>query len=281
MLVETHVHTHYSRRDSVPAEGLSSPAEMIDAAIRLGISAIAITDHDVILRHKTAWKAAAKKDIIVIPGEEVSSSDGHIVALGISEHIKPGKSAEETVDIIREQAGVAIAPHPFDIGRHGIKTKARLCDAVEVFNALNLDRLANHRSYKWVTERNLTPVAGSDAHWTEMLGLGTLVFSKRLGTVDEILKAIRKGRHSYRTNYAPLSVTMNWAIKRVQLSHDHVLRYILENYSGPKKHIYKWLLSATKYSPGKIDYLFKALSFVGVGSSVVYSATRGKRIMNM
>ena len=171
MLVETHIHTTYSKRLKVLYEGLSSPAEMIQAAVKNGTGALAITDHDSFAGVSVAKKAAKGTGVLIIPGQEVSSSDGHIIALGIDEEIKKGMTAEETIDEIRSQGGICIAPHPFDIGRFGIKTKAQLCDAVEVFNSMNLDRIANVRSFNWVRKNNLVPAAGSDAHDTLINGL--------------------------------------------------------------------------------------------------------------
>jgi predicted metal-dependent phosphoesterase TrpH len=44
---------------------------------------------------------------------EVSSRDGHIVALNVSELIPKSLSAVETVERIHKAGGVAIACHPY------------------------------------------------------------------------------------------------------------------------------------------------------------------------
>jgi hypothetical protein len=55
----------------------------------------------------------------IILGSEVSTADGHLLALGIDKDVKKGMKAEETVEIIKDQGGVAIAAHPFRL-RSGI-----------------------------------------------------------------------------------------------------------------------------------------------------------------
>ncbi|MBI2584030.1 MAG: PHP domain-containing protein [Candidatus Aenigmarchaeota archaeon] len=281
MLVETHVHTRYSKGERVLFDAIDSPSSMVEAAIRNGIDVLSISDHDTTRGVAEAKKAAAGKDIMIVQGEEISSSDGHVLAFGISERIAEGKSAEETIDAIREQAGLAIAPHPFDIYKKGVKSKAQLCDAVEVFNPLNIDRLSNRRSRKWVKDKKLVAVAGSDAHCKEMLGFGSLILPERYDSIDSVIKAIKNGKSTHRTQYNPLSTTLRWNVQRMQLSYDQVLDHIMKNYTGPKKHLSKWLLKSTKHSPGKIDYFYKLLAYIGISSSVIYSATKGRRIMEM
>ena len=65
------------------------------------------------------------KDILVIPAAEVTSSKGHIVALGIREDVGRGMSPEETVEAIRDLGGIAVAAHPF------VKYRDGLCDHAE------------------------------------------------------------------------------------------------------------------------------------------------------
>ena len=105
---DLHMHTQYS-------DGQDSPAEVLEWAERVGLDVIAITDHDCIDGAEVAADLAARDgtrpDVIV--GEEVSSLDGHILALFISRVVPPGMSAEDTVAAIHKQGGLTIAAHPF------------------------------------------------------------------------------------------------------------------------------------------------------------------------
>ena len=64
--LELHAHTHFS-------DGLLSPAELVERAIERGITALAITDHDVVEGVAPAQAAAAGR-LEIVPGIEVSSS---------------------------------------------------------------------------------------------------------------------------------------------------------------------------------------------------------------
>jgi predicted metal-dependent phosphoesterase TrpH len=77
------LHTH-----STASDGTYSPAEVIDAAERLGLSAVALTDHDTVVGLATATeRATAHAALTFIPGIEISARwpDGtlHILGLGI------------------------------------------------------------------------------------------------------------------------------------------------------------------------------------------------------
>ncbi len=63
---DLHIHTNYS-------DGTMTPEEVVDEAIRLGVSTIAITDHDTIDGAVVACHYGQGKNIHVIPGIEFSS----------------------------------------------------------------------------------------------------------------------------------------------------------------------------------------------------------------
>lgn len=272
MLAEIHTHTIYSKQKNVPVEGLNTPEEMVRHAKRIGLGAIAITDHDEIKGAFEARKFAKKYGMVVITGEEVTTRSGHMLALGINEWIKPGMSVEETIDIAHSQGGIAIGDHPFDIHNDGIKHKAALTDAIEVFNAINMERISNIKSKRFAEKLGKPQVAGSDAHCIEMLGHG--VNEIDASDEDGILKAIKKGDVSIRAKYIPVSVLMHWSIRRLQLSYPYVMAHINKNYSMPKRILSKNMLSLVHRSPGKMDYFFKGMAYFGLGSAVVYSAVR-------
>jgi predicted metal-dependent phosphoesterase TrpH len=74
---------------------------------RIGIDCLAITDHNGI---EGALEAQALGDVRVIIGEEISSSDGHLLGLFLRERIPFGLSGEETCAAIHAQEGLARAP---------------------------------------------------------------------------------------------------------------------------------------------------------------------------
>jgi predicted metal-dependent phosphoesterase TrpH len=97
---------------------------------------IATTDHDSIAGAKEAARLARQFGIDVIIGEEVSTADGHLLALFIDAFLPPRRPAAETIAAIHTQGGLAIAPHPFDrsvpsLGRTGLQHDDWNFDAIE------------------------------------------------------------------------------------------------------------------------------------------------------
>lgn len=78
--VDLHAHTTAS-------DGAVSPAELVEAALRADLRAIAITDHDTIAGNDEAFATGASLGIRVIRGCELSAYDGdfeiHLLALHI------------------------------------------------------------------------------------------------------------------------------------------------------------------------------------------------------
>lgn len=274
MLIEIHTHSTYSHGSKVYYDGVNSPEEILKEAKKKSLRAIAITDHDAIEGCLEALKLQKKYNILVLPGLEVSTRQGHVLALGVEELIPKGLSIWETIDRIHQQGGLAVATHPFDIRREGCKDLARYCDAVEVFNSMNLDRISNKWAENLAREYNLPVTAGSDAHYKKMLGSGAVEISSDIDSVDGILKAIRNRKLKLRKDYASISDITQLSVRRLRLSYQPTLDYIGENYRQPKRFVARKLLSLVKRSPGKIDYLFKALAVIAYGGITAYGLFR-------
>ena len=87
--IDLHVHTNAS-------DGTCTPSEVVEKALQIGLSAIAITDHDTVSGIKEAkqyLKSINKEsDLTIIPGVEISADyhgrDIHILGLYINESDK-------------------------------------------------------------------------------------------------------------------------------------------------------------------------------------------------
>ncbi len=278
MLVELHCHSHYSERVKVKVEGINSPAEIMKHAKQLGVGAVAITDHDVFKAHSAAQTAAKKYGVFHIPSEEIDTNEGHVLAVGINEWIKPHADVRETIDQIHSQGAIAIAAHPFDINDDGIKENARFCDAMEIFNCLNLDRIANIKGRKFAQKNAIPGVAGSDAHMLDMMGCGLNQIDA--DGVDGIISAVRKGKVKVATSkYIPISVIHEWSVLRLKASYDEIVDYIENNYSWPKKAVSKKLLSLVNRDSNSVEHLFRLITYISLATAVSYSAIRSNNIL--
>jgi predicted metal-dependent phosphoesterase TrpH len=183
---DLHVHSTYS------SDSIITPKEVVLYAKKRGLNAVAVTDHNQV---EGARKIARETDFLIIPGTEISSLDGHIVGLNVQEVIPKGLNADETVDRIHQQGGVAIACHPFVffkgcVGKHVTKK----FDAVETKNASSFPYKSASRKADALADRlGLPKVAGTDAHIGQAIGWAyTMVEAEP--DAEAILKAIVAGR---------------------------------------------------------------------------------------
>ncbi len=182
--LDLHVHTAGSPDAHTKIENLP---EIMRAR---GLDGLAITEHN-------KFDPPNLPDVLIVPGVEISSRDGHILALGVKENIPSRLSADETITRIHDQGGVAIIAHPHDPVSSRVKIadlKVRP-DAVETVNS---DALSFHIS-NWLARRDarkfeLPQVGGSDSHIPESIGDAYTVVDSNSRDVRGVLEAIKAGR---------------------------------------------------------------------------------------
>jgi len=214
---DLHVHTNHSK------DGESSIEEILRQAESAGLDAIAITDHDSVEGAKKAL--AIPSSVLIIPGIEVSTQQGHLLVLGVTEVISAGLDVVATVNIARTMGALTILPHPYHVWRHGVarrkKAGMNAVDAVEVFNSRYIVGSANQKAARIAKRLSKPCVGGSDAHNAKFVGFGrTYIDAEK--NVPAILEAIRAGRVSYGGRKTPLrtytrqSINNTWRkIKRI------------------------------------------------------------------
>ena len=183
--IDLHVHTFYSADSSI------TPQQLVFYAKKAGLDGVAVTDHN---RLSGAPTTAQETDFFIIPGMEIESSQGHVVALNLQEPVQKGLSVDETVDRIHEANGIAVACHPFGLWKGGLgKHVTAKFDAVEVINASSLPfRHSARRSESLALSIGKPRVAGSDAHYGPEIGCAYTQIEAELD-VDDVIKAISNG----------------------------------------------------------------------------------------
>lgn len=186
MRFDLHVHSNYS-------DGHDDVKTILKAARKRGLNGIAVTDHDSLGGSRAARRIIKDLnfEMIVIPGVEVTTSRGHLLALGINELPERGLTPEETTEAVHDLGGITIVPHPYHPFRHAIG-RIPDCDAVEVYNSKHLFGIANARARLGAKRRRLPMVAGSDSHFAVTVGLGVtrIEADDAMGAVE----AIRQGK---------------------------------------------------------------------------------------
>ena len=205
---DLHVHTNFSR------DGESSVEDILKRAEAVGLDAIAITNHDTVEGAKKAL--TCKTDVLVIPGVEITTKQGHLLVLGVTEMIPTGLDVAETIAIARKLGAVLILPHPYHVWRHGVARKRRggmlIVDAVEVFNSRYIVGSANRKATRIARRLGKPCVGGSDAHNARYVGYGR-TFVDAEPTVPAILQAIREGKVSSGGKRTPLRTYTRQSLK--------------------------------------------------------------------
>ena len=195
------MHSNYSR------DSLITPKDLVYYAKKRGLNAVAVTDHNQI---EGSLKIAKETDFLVIPGMEVSSADGHIVALNLKELIPRGLSAEETVERIHVAGGIAVAVHPYAWFKGSLKSHVEDAkfDAVETLNANAFPFNRCKRKATEIAQKlNLPCVGGTDAHFGPTIGYGYTAMDCE-PSVDAIVEAIVNGRCQPLGQPIPFALTL-------------------------------------------------------------------------
>lgn len=228
---DVHCHTKYSGVTQHGSlyfpESVSNPDDVVRIAKQLGIDVVCITDHDSILGAQKAHEFAKGVDgIEVVIGEEISTADGEIIGLYLNERVPPGLGAEETIDIVRGQGGLLVAPHPFSyhVPAIGMLINDLDIDGIEVINGGHIDGPANKRAMEHSQSGRWARVAGSDAHSLSQLGCAYTLFPGQ--GAEDFRKAVQHKATDVYGNVFPFQVGVQWSIGIVLESDRLMLRSI-------------------------------------------------------
>jgi len=186
--LDLHVHSEYSE------DAIGSPKEIIKILKKKGINGMAITDHNN-LEGSILAKKIAPKDFTVITGVEISTKQGHLIALDIDKPIKRSQSIEETVEKIIDLGGTPIVPHLYrnmsGIKKENLNKIYKKINAIEVFNACSVPQ-TNLKTSKLAKNMNLGGTGGSDSHEPEYAGNGYTIIDSTDIRKDTIISEINK-----------------------------------------------------------------------------------------
>jgi predicted metal-dependent phosphoesterase TrpH len=210
LAVEFHTHTERSYDGRDPVE------DLLERAATVGLDALAVTDHDDIEASLNAQSLAADYGLVAIPGLEVSSADGHVLALGVEQQVPAGLSFRDTVSQIRDYGGIAVVPHPFQESRHGVlanisKEELATADAIEVYNSRLLTGRSNRQAERFAQKRELPMTAGSDAHISRMVGQAVTHVDADERSADAILDAVLDGATKIEGKRTPWRISFQQA----------------------------------------------------------------------
>lgn len=188
---DLHIHSIYS------PDATTTVRAILKQAADVGLDVIAVTDHDEIRGSLEAQELAPQYGIEAIPGAEISTRDGHLVALFIKTLPPAGMSIIDTLVMIGRQGGIAIAPHPFNNLPGSLSMEAVLGTlanprakgtliGIETHNmgTQNFDKVARKLS----VFLPFAKIASSDAHIYWAIGAGRTEFPGK--TAQDLRRAL-------------------------------------------------------------------------------------------
>ncbi|MXV62667.1 phosphoesterase [Natronorubrum sp. JWXQ-INN-674] len=206
--IDFHVHSDDSYDGHEPIE------LVLEHAADIGLDGVVITDHDEISESLRAAALAPEYGLVGIPGVEVSTRHGHLLAIGVEERPDPGQPFMETVETVRELGGIAIVPHPFQRSRHGVrKRRIKDADAIETYNSMVFTGYRNRRARTFARRRDYPEIGASDAHYLPNVGKAYTEIlvepdaenpTKADIDGDELVEAILEGRTQIRGKRTPI-----------------------------------------------------------------------------
>lgn len=151
-----------------------------------GLDVIAVTDHDDIrgsLAARDSWARGSYR-FEVVTSMEVTTIEGHLLALFIDEPVPCLRGVEETLADIHRLGGLAIIPHPLTWLTRGLGERhirrvmagSEQFDGIELTNGTPAGRNGARKARALNRELGLADAGGSDAHFLEAVGAGYTEF---------------------------------------------------------------------------------------------------------
>jgi len=191
--IDMHVHTWYS-------DSTASVNEVLEVARRKGLDGVAITDHHTLLGAYEAQRIS--RGLIIIPGEEIKTKRGEILALGLTRPVPKYLPINEALRRIHLQGGLAIIPHPTLPFFSKLKAKDLMhlpIDGLEAISAATpLPQHYLKKNLELAKNLGLIITAGSDSHFPETVGDAYTLVNSKTRKLDDILHAIKQGRTAIR-----------------------------------------------------------------------------------
>lgn len=191
---DLHIHTRYG-------DGMATVRDVLDYVERAtDLAVIAITEHDTLRAADEARGLHARGGYRfgLVAGEEVTTLDGHLLALFIDEPVPSFRRMEPTLEAIHRQGGLAIVPHPLSFLTRSANKRVleRIArdphdgvhfDGIEEYNLSPAGRVTSARARRLNRERlHLASVGCSDAHFLASIGCAYTLFE---GTTPAELRA--------------------------------------------------------------------------------------------
>lgn len=203
MLIDLHNHTWPRSHDSV-----LDPKDLAIRAKNAGLDAISFTEHDALWPHDEVQKIAEEVGIIIIPGCEVSTDPGHILAWGMEKYVFGMHRVERLAEHVYERGGALVFAHPYrrqiawkdnpedwDIAVERAANNGAMDHviALEILNGRGKER-ENRFSADLAAASGMNGTAGTDSHAVHDIGkVATWFETDSIETWQDLVRELKTG----------------------------------------------------------------------------------------
>ena len=188
--LDLHVHSRYS------VDSRLSFDQILERISYEGLQGFALTDHNT--TEGLAELERLRSDyprFWFVPGVEISTREGHLLAYGLRQAPPPDQPLAETLERVAALGGISVLAHPFrwvhGAGRR-IAAEAPV-QGIEGRNGKNSE-LANTQAELLAARRSIASTGGSDAHEPRLVGRAFTEFPEEVTSLDGLLEQIRKNQ---------------------------------------------------------------------------------------
>jgi hypothetical protein len=113
LVFSLHMHTTYS-------DGTGSHKDIADAALRAGLDAVIVTDHNVLVKGPEGYYRDGRKRMMLLIGEEIHDQarlpqKSHLLVFNTTRELAAfAQNPQNLIDNIRQDGGLSFIAHPYD-----------------------------------------------------------------------------------------------------------------------------------------------------------------------
>lgn len=214
MLIDLHTHTFPKSQDS-----LLEPEALLRRAKESGLDGVCLTEHDGFWDPDTLADWSRRYSLLVLPGCEVTTEEGHLLVFGLERYIFGMHHASFVKELVDQSRGVMVVTHPYRGRYHGEKSddpdrygaavdKAcqdrvfSMANAVEALNGRGSE--AENQFSQAIQERlGAHGTGASDAHCLDDVGTFATEFESPIHGLADLITELRAGRYSKSILRAP------------------------------------------------------------------------------
>jgi hypothetical protein len=114
IIINLHMHTRYS-------DGHASHQDIADAALRTGLDAVIVTDHNVWVNGPEGYYQSGEKKVLLLVGEEIHDQardpqKNHLLVIGVGRELATlAYNTQRLLEGVRQSGGLTFIAHPVDL----------------------------------------------------------------------------------------------------------------------------------------------------------------------